>query len=228
MATRCRPSSFADTMSPALELDHLVVGASTLEEGMAWIADRFGVTIGPGGRHPRMGTHNVVMQVGGGAYLEVIAVDPDAGPPEQPRWFDLDNPWVAAELARGPRLLTWVARVPAPGRIADVDGAAGIGEPLAMSRDRLRWLITVPADGRLPCGGVLPTLIEWQCEPPAASMADVGCVLRGITLHHRAASWLRGRLEALGAGALVEVEYADAACGRIEATFDSPAGRVVL
>ncbi len=211
-----------------LELDHLVIGARTLDEGVDWIDDRLGVDIPRGGRHPQMGTHNCVMQIGNGAYLEVIAVDPAGESPARPRWFDMDNPWVAAALAQGPRLLTWVARVPAPGMLAHLADRATWGEPRAMRRDHLRWLITVPDDGRLPGGGLLPTLIEWQCEPPAASMANPGCTLRRLTLFHRSPNWLRDRLEDIGARALAEVEYADSAHARVEATLDTPAGRVVL
>ena len=92
------------------ELDHLVVGAQSLDEGAGYIADLLGVPPVKGGVHPNMGTHNVLLSLGGSVYLEVIAINPDGDPPEHPRWFSLDNPTVRQTLEQGPRLLTWVAR----------------------------------------------------------------------------------------------------------------------
>lgn len=211
-----------------LQLDHLVVGARSLAEGVDWIADQFAVSIPAGGRHETMGTHNHVMRIGDGVYLEVIAIDPDAVAPSRPRWFDLDNPWVGRALRRGPRLLTWVARVPPPRNLEDVNLSAEWGAALSMARGRLRWRITVPDDGRLPGGGFLPTLLQWQCEPPAASMADLGCRLVKVTLRHRADDWLRLRLASIGASDLVDVAHADADGARIEAEFETRRGRVVI
>src|SRR5215211_7084386 len=63
--------------------DHLVVAAARLDEGAAWVRERLGVEMNPGGRHPRMGTHNRLLRVGPGRYMEVIAVDPDAPAPDR-------------------------------------------------------------------------------------------------------------------------------------------------
>ena len=93
-------------------LDHLVIGARSLEEGRSFVADLLGVSPVAGGTHPHMGTHNVLLSLGGSVYLEVIAVDPEAEPPDRPRWFSLDNPNILQVLKQGPRLLTWVARTP--------------------------------------------------------------------------------------------------------------------
>ena len=93
-------------------LDHLVIGARSLEEGRSFVADLLGVSPVAGGTHPNMGTHNVLLSLGGSVYLEVIAVDPEAEPPDRPRWFSLDNPKVRQALEQGPQLLTWVARTP--------------------------------------------------------------------------------------------------------------------
>ena len=102
------------------ELDHLVVIASTLDDGVRWCEATLGITPGPGGSHPLMGTHNRLLRIDGPgfeyAYLEIIAVDPMALPTRAPglkRWFDLDDPALTKRLAQyGPQLCHWVARTP--------------------------------------------------------------------------------------------------------------------
>ena len=49
----------------ALALDHLVVAARSLDEGVRWCAATLGVTPGPGGKHPLMGTHNRLFGIAG-------------------------------------------------------------------------------------------------------------------------------------------------------------------
>src|SRR5690606_31926871 len=85
-------------------IDHRVVTAPTLEQGAAYVENAVGIVPQVGGEHPRMGTHNLVLRLGADVYLEVIAVNPKALPPDRPRWFELDG------SLRQPRLATWVDR----------------------------------------------------------------------------------------------------------------------
>ena len=96
----------------AAAIDHLVVAARTLSEGAAWLEERLGVSLSPGGEHPLFGTHNRLLSLGTG-YLEVIAVNPDAPAPTRPRWFGLDTPEVQNGFERAPGCCTgWPARPP--------------------------------------------------------------------------------------------------------------------
>ena len=158
------------------ELDHLVVAARTLEEGDAWIASRLGVHTVAGGRHPLMGTHNRLLGLAGRRYLEVIAIDPQAPPPVRPRWFSLDTDAMRERLAQGPALIHWVQRVD------DIEGALASYpervDVLDVSRGELTWRIGVPRDGRLPCEGACPTLIQWKgTAHPCDLLPDSGCAL---------------------------------------------------
>jgi len=56
--------------------DHLILAARDLDSGAAWLEDRLGVALAAGGRHERMGTHNRLLSLGQGFYLELIAIDP--------------------------------------------------------------------------------------------------------------------------------------------------------
>lgn len=167
-------------------IDHLAIGAATLEDGAAWVAQRLGVAPQGGGRHPRMGTHNRLLRLGKGQYLEVIAVDPDAPPPDRPRWFGLDDPAVQARLAERPRLLGWIARTDT---LAEARAAADdpdlFGPAEEMSRGSLSWRITIRPDGASPAGGALPSLIQWpEGAHPCDALPEVGCRLESLTLHH--------------------------------------------
>ena len=90
--------------------DHLIVAATSLEQGVRWIADKLGVQPQSGGKHVTMGTHNALLRIGPRLYLEIIATDPAGVVPARPRWFDLDEPRMRATLAEGPALIHWVAR----------------------------------------------------------------------------------------------------------------------
>src|SRR2546428_8393219 len=153
-------------------LDHLVVAAATLEQGEDYIESRLGARPLRGGKHVAMGTHNSLLRLGEKTYLEVIAIDPEAVAPARPRWFGLDTAALRAELQTAPRLIHWVARtddIVAARRACPVD----CGEIQAMARGAFEWRITIPADGHLPGGGVLPTLIQGADEDhPGGAVPD--------------------------------------------------------
>jgi hypothetical protein len=212
-------------------VDHLVVAASSLAQGAAWCEAMLGVPPGPGGSHPLMGTHNRLLKVAGetfpDAYLEIIAIDPEAPPPARPRWFGLDEPALQAALARSPRLIHVVARSTMLDmhRWGLINVGLQPGEPVSAARDAaggpLRWQILVRGDGKLLCGGALPTLIQWQGAHPAPAMPDAGVTLRALALAgvpDRARDVLRLR------GVAVSASGHPA----LRATFATPLGEVTL
>ena len=208
-------------------LDHLVVAARTLAEGVAWCEATLGITPGAGGRHALMATHNLLFSVAGAAfpraYLEIIAIDPAAPAPGRARWFGLDE----VDLRAGPRLLHWVARTSDIAAQCAALRAAGLdpGSAIAASRDtpqgRLAWRLTVRDDGRLLCRGALPTLIEWGAAHPSAAMPDSGVALRALTLRGLPPA-------AVQALVLQGVAHAADAGPAISASFDTPCGVVTL
>lgn len=177
----------------ATAVDHLVVAAATLEQGVAWCEATLGITPGPGGKHTLMGTHNRLFSIATEAfplaYFEIVAIDRDAPPPGRPRWFGLDDPALQAHIAEHPRLVHMVARSTALDTHRAGLIAAGLqpGEPVRAARDtpdgRLEWQIMLRPDGTLLCGGALPTLIQWQGPHPAERMPASGVSLRALSLH---------------------------------------------
>ena len=111
MSERVEPRIRLTRATAPAQLDHLVVAAVTLADGIAYIADATGAAPRPGGKHAAMGTHNALLRLGERTYLEIIAIDPDAPAPPRRRWFDLDDIALQSELTEQPRLIHWVARV---------------------------------------------------------------------------------------------------------------------
>lgn len=211
------------------EVDHLVVAARTLDEGVAWCEADLGLAPTAGGAHPLMGTHNRVFAIGSEAfpraYFELIAIDPQAPPPGRTRWFDLDAPALQQALAAGPALVHWVARCDALDAELATLRALGIdrGEALAAERDtpagRLCWRIAVRRDGRRLLGGALPTLIEWAGVHPADTLPASGVVLESLALS--------GLPDAVAARLPRPVRH-DAIGAPIVATLSTPRGRITL
>jgi hypothetical protein len=175
-------------------IDHITVTAPSLEAGVDYVARALGVAPSMGGKHPRMGTHNCLLKLGDTMFLEVIAIDPDAPPPDRPRWFALD----AMASQQQPRLAMWVART------SDIHSAVreaprSVGKVEPMSRGPLNWLISIPEDGSLPFDGIAPTLIQWHTDRhPASGMPDLGCSLIRLEGVHPQADRINQMLDAIG------------------------------
>jgi hypothetical protein len=209
------------------ELDHIIVAAASLEEGVAFIRDRLGVDIPKGGKHPLMSTHNHLMRLGEGSFLEVIAIDPDAPPPGRARWFELDEPAMQARLASGPKLVSWVLRT------TDVAGTVGgasfpIGTITKLGRDALSWQLTVPEDGRIPGDGVMPHVIQWDDGlRPWERMAELGCKLEALVISHPDPAAAEARLKSLCPEGIDSVHVKQAAAPALTARIVTPSGATV-
>jgi hypothetical protein len=205
-----------------IELDHLVLAARTLEEGHAFVQDKLGLETQPGGKHERMGTHNRLLGLGPGAYLEVIAIDPDGRTPFQPRWFGLDDPDMRESLESGPRLIHWVVRTDNLERDIDPD-LFGVIHP--MERGLYRWRITIPPDGHLPGDGCIPTLIQWDVpQHPARALPDHGLRPDQLIIQHPEPERVQAVLNKLGQPSF-RVEPGEA---RLEAVINTPSGTCIL
>jgi len=210
-------------------LDHIVVAAQSLDQGVEYIREHLGVDIPKGGFHATMGTHNHLMQLGNGAYLELIAVNPEAEVPLHPRWFALDDALMRESLRQQPRLITWVMNTTDLQHVkafSDLD----IGSPTALTRNNLSWEIALTGDGRLLGNGLLPYVIQWHSEPhPSGGMADLGCRLESLELHHNRAGWLYDKLKSFGADALVTVHALnDSEAPFLVANIETPDGVKIL
>ena len=210
-------------------LDHLVIAAESLEQGVDYVRSTLDIEIPKGGFHKTMGTHNHLMQLGNNAYLEVIAINPDGDIPGHPRWFALDDALMRDSLRRQPRLITWVVNTSNIDKLSQ-DSAFSIGTPTELSRNNLRWKIALTEDGRLLANGFLPYVIQWLSTPhPSAAMDDLGCQLLSLEIHHNRAEWLRSMLKSIDADHLVSIHpLPDSQSAYLSATIKTPSGIKVL
>jgi catechol 2,3-dioxygenase-like lactoylglutathione lyase family enzyme len=132
-------------------IDHIVIVVNDLERA-AKDYEQLGFTVVPGGKHP-VGSHNVLISLADGSYIELIAFYREA----------LDHRWWKP-LQKGERLVDFCMQTD------DLDGdtlklrAAGvaINDPVPWSRTRpdgyeLKWLLSLAQGSHR---GVAPFLIQ--------------------------------------------------------------------
>lgn len=205
---------------PTTGVDHLLYACSALDRGMDEIEALLGVRPVIGGRHPIYGTHNALLSLGPGSYLEVIARDPSLPVPAQGALVDL-------KAGAASRLMTWVWRVDdltAAKALADRRNA-GLGEIQSGSRRtpdgrEVRWELTDPYT--LPMNGVVPFLINWgETTHPSLVVPEAGR-LKALTLRHPEPDRVRRLLE----GLRIAVEVQGGEVAEVEAAIETSAGRV--
>jgi catechol 2,3-dioxygenase-like lactoylglutathione lyase family enzyme len=211
-------------MASALaSLDHLLLGTSDLDRGIAWFEEKTGVRAAVGGAHPGRGTRNALAGLGG-HYLEIIAPDP-AQPPESLQ--------MNVRGLREPRLIAWAALA------TDIDALTKrirqAGGSTAGPRDGSR----ARPDGRVLTWRTLavyagladaqvdpvPFFIEWSRGSAHPSEdAPRGCAITSFELEHPNPARLQKTLATLGIDAAVRRGTHAA----LRAAIETPKGTVVL
>ena len=227
------------------QIDHLVVVAQTLEQGVQWCEATLGIVPGPGGEHALYGTHNRLCKIATPAnplaYLEIIAIDPKAtraGDAPAHRWFDMDDAALAAAVAKEPHLVHFVANTDNIQEARNALKTLGIDRGPAVHASRhsrrglLQWQLTVRDDGQRLFNGTLPTLIQWgkphAAEPlrlhPRNSLPRSGVTLQSIAVTHPSSDTLQSAYAAIGLASVA----VSAGPANISATLHTPKGVVTL
>jgi hypothetical protein len=206
-------------------LDHLLIGAPTLEAGVRWLEERTGVRAAAGGAHPGLGTWNALASLGPRQYIEIIAPDPSQPGVETfyvPGLRDFD----------GPRVTSWAARGLALG-----DGfpstlpedfscePARSGARVRPDGKWLAWTLAFPRHrGEGNFGGALPFFIEWESlENHPGRSTPPGMTLRSLSIQHPKSESLTRALAVLGIECAVSKAPAS-----IQVELETPRGIVVL
>lgn len=154
-------------------LDHILLGCSDLDRGIAFVEEHLGVRAAFGGVHPGRGTQNALLSLGERRYLEIIAPDPKQSSVQQ---------YSVITKLKEPQIIGWAAH---PGDLEVLAArlrSAGISfeGPTPGSRERpdgrvLHWsALRLKDDAQ----GLLPFIIDWSADSlhPSAD-APKGCSL---------------------------------------------------
>ena len=198
-----------------MKFDHIAISGRTLSEATAHAETALGVPLQQGGEHARFHTHNRLLGLEEGLYLEALAVMPDAPAQGSPRMFGIDK-------FDGPaRLTNWICSC------TDIDATLaalpkGFGTAISVTRGDLRWRMAVPEAGFLPFDNCAPALIQWEGDlHPSAMLAASGCALTSLTVHHPDAEALQAMLAPHLPDARVTFTTGPAG---LQAAFDTPNG----
>lgn len=191
------------------KIDHIVIGANDLDQGVTFIEDKLNATLPKASKHDDMSTHNCVAPTGNDSFIEILSIDPEAPTPKRARWFDMDNSEVKKKFKQSPCAYHWVVGT---NNLDDVirNSPIPLGEVVTFTRGERSWRLTIPNDGSLQEDGLIPTFIEWSPGPhPSSGMADLGLELKEVILTHPKPSWLIDILIKLGVANLATVVSGD-------------------
>src|SRR5262245_8026548 len=215
----------AQNLRPAVDaVDHLLLGVSDLDRGIAWVEQRTGIKAAIGGVHPGRGTRNALLSLGRQRYLEIIAPDPA----QSAYTFQIDVRGLAE-----PRLINWavatgdIEGVTARARRAglEVFGPAD-GSRQTPSGKTLRWK-SLGIASRLGEAAIqpVPFFIQWAPESTHPSQdSPAGCELESLQFWHTNSQSLLGNFEVLGIATTVN----QSASVSIAASIRTPKGVLEL
>jgi catechol 2,3-dioxygenase-like lactoylglutathione lyase family enzyme len=206
-------------------LDHLLLGCSDLDQGIAFVEKHTGVRPAMGGVHPGRGTRNALLALGAQHYLEVIAPDPaQTGIPTT----RAELPAMLKRLTT-PKLVDWAVHTPDIVGVAERLGKFGIAfqGPTPGSRARpdgrvLHWQTLNLDNDR---DGLLPFFIEWGADTVHPSVdAPAGCRLESFAAVSPDSTALSAEFQRLG----IEVQVEHGMKARLRTRIVGPGGEMGL
>ena len=214
-------------------VDHVLLPVADLEDGARSLDERFGLKGIPGGRHPGVGTANVIVPLGR-QYLELIAIV-DEGEAASSRLGGR----VARALKDGRRFVAWALRTEDLDAVRARLQGAGWELPAIVEGSRtrpdgqvLRWRTQDVDAGTEP--SAIPFVIEWRI-PDGLHPGEVEsshrtgrAALRRVVVGARDPRLVRDRLQILlGDSDLYEVREA-AVDGVQQVILETGGGELVI
>ncbi len=203
-------------------VDHLVLAAPSLEEGMDFVEQKMGIRPQIGGQHLGKGTWNALVALGHSSYLEVIAPDPKQEKPA-------DGCWMGVDQILSPQLIHWAAKVSPIQTFVELAkehqlpiGVLSGGSRTKLNGDVISWTLTEPVSDSE--GGIIPFLIDWEGSVHPAASLDQKCTLLEISAEHPNPQVVVQQLKHLG----IHITIRKGATPKISAIIKSPRGIVGL
>jgi catechol 2,3-dioxygenase-like lactoylglutathione lyase family enzyme len=207
-------------------LDHLLLGCSDLDQGIAFVERHTGVRPAMGGVHPGRGTRNALLSLGPQCYFEVIAPDPQQS---GVAWGGVLTFLNQLPALSAPQLIGWIVQTSSIEAVAErlrKNGVAFQG-PIPGSRARpdgrvLHWQTLHLDDDR---NGLLPFFIEWGAESVHPSVdAPAGCRLESFAVVSPDSGALSAEFRKLG----IDVEVEQGNTAHLRARIIGPGGELRL
>lgn len=211
-----------------LKPDHIIYFVPNLDKAIDLFETKVGVRPEFGGQHPGRGSHNALLSLNNGSYIEIIAPDPTQPTPPNPRSFGMDN-------LNEPRLVTWAVGTPDIETAVNGSIAAGYNPGSILDSSRLRsdgvlmeWKLTRRPEataGTTPQGDwLIPFLIDWGVTPHPSESSPAGCTLLEVKAIHPDPEPIRQMLAAMQVNCVVEKGEQV----QLIAVLDTPNGQVEL
>jgi hypothetical protein len=208
----------AAAAAPAVQIDHILLGIDDLDRGVKAFEESTGVKPVYGGKHPG-GTHNALVSLGDGTYVEIIAIQKGVAPPDD---------FAGLEQLRTLTPVGWA--------VSSKDSAQ-----LRSRLEAARMAVTEPAAGSrtTPAGKTLswqtfglkdnfaeaPFFIVWSAQTAHPSTTSPGgCKLQ----QWRIASPHQKNLEQLRRTLDLHVDVADAKATSMQLSVSCPKGTVTF
>jgi hypothetical protein len=164
------------------KIDHIVISVPDLYEAMDRFTEKCGIEVVYGGQHLSIGTHNALLNIGNGAYLELIAKDPNNPLEEAQKWMGLDliNDTTFTRWAiKSDQLATDAAILK---KASPNMGAIFEGSRKKTDGSTLSWAMTLPLAA--PKVEVLPFILNWKDSVHPTEDLAAGCTIESFEIWH--------------------------------------------
>lgn len=200
--------------------DHLVYCVPNLEEAMDSLSKKIGVPIVYGGKHPNHGTHNALTGLGDGAYLELLAIDPENTEIQGPKWMGLS-------LVDSPTLSRWALKSSDIKKDVTILNEFGKNDRKIITGSRrrsdgtlLRWEMLEPLP--TPKISAIPFFVDWKDSPHPTTSLPNECKLVEIRVPDLK------KIAPLFKTLKVGIPYKQSQNESFQAVIETPKGLVVL
>ncbi|MEM7573532.1 MAG: VOC family protein [Bacteroidota bacterium] len=166
-----------------MKIDHLVYAVPDLNQAIADLDAKLGIAPVFGGQHLTKGTKNALLNLGNGAYLELLAIDSTNDQIQPPRWMGID-------LIEAPQMVRWALKTDQIDLVSSLlsdfhpeHGRIETGERQQANGEFLRWQMCLPTP--IPVVDILPFFVDWSSSlHHPCNQLETGCSLQGLQLFH--------------------------------------------